>query len=52
MKKVMLTATFLTMTACAGVEESNVPPTGDDMGSDMQPESAGTPMHWDAGVES
>lgn len=41
-KKVMLTATFLTMTACAGVEESNVPPTGDDSGSDMQPENAGT----------
>lgn len=41
MRKVMLTATLLTMTACAGVDEGNaVEP--DDMGSGSAEETAGT----------
>ena len=42
-KKMMITATLLTMTACAGVDESNGSgTTGDDTGSDMQPETTGS----------
>lgn len=41
MRKVMLTATLVTMAACAGVDESNVVEP-DDMGSGSAEETAGT----------